>query len=45
MVGGPEEKFAAAKSVLDNMGKNVVYCGAVGTGQVCEKSESESLCC
>lgn len=34
MVGGPEAEFEAAKEILSNMGKNVVYCGAVGTGQV-----------
>lgn len=33
MCGGPEDKFAEAKAILDNMGKNVVYTGAVGTGQ------------
>lgn len=34
MVGGVEEEFAAAKELLSCMGSNVVYCGAVGTGQV-----------
>jgi len=33
MVGG--EKFDEAKKVLDNMGKNIIHCGPVGTGQVC----------
>ena len=33
MVGGT--KFDEAKKVLENMGKNVVHCGPVGTGQVC----------
>jgi len=33
MVGGPEESFPSTKAILDHMGKNVVYCGAVGTGQ------------
>lgn len=33
MVGGPEEAFTKAKAVLDKMGKNVVHCGPVGTGQ------------
>ncbi|GFO24168.1 3-hydroxyisobutyrate dehydrogenase [Plakobranchus ocellatus] len=33
MVGGPEGSFAEAKAILDNMGKNIVHCGAVGTGQ------------
>ena len=34
MVGGKEDKFPEAKELLDNMGKNVVHCGKVGTGQV-----------
>ncbi|KAL5010155.1 hypothetical protein ScPMuIL_012460 [Solemya velum] len=33
MVGGPEAEFETAKEILSNMGKNVVHCGAVGTGQ------------
>ncbi|XP_038595741.1 3-hydroxyisobutyrate dehydrogenase, mitochondrial isoform X1 [Tachyglossus aculeatus] len=33
MVGGAEQEFAAAKELLGCMGSNVVYCGAVGTGQ------------
>lgn len=33
MVGGVEEEFAAAQELLGCMGSNVVYCGAVGTGQ------------
>jgi 3-hydroxyisobutyrate dehydrogenase len=33
MVGGPDATFAAAKSVLELMGKNIVHCGAAGTGQ------------
>ena len=34
MVGGEESRFEQCKSILDNMGKNVVYCGGVGTGEV-----------
>ena len=34
MVGGSEENFAIAENILINIGKNVVHCGAVGTGQV-----------
>ena len=34
MVGGPDPKFPDAQEILQNMGKNVVHCGAVGTGQV-----------
>ncbi|XP_076456291.1 3-hydroxyisobutyrate dehydrogenase, mitochondrial-like isoform X2 [Babylonia areolata] len=33
MVGAPDQVFEQVKSVLDKMGKNVVHCGAVGTGQ------------
>ena len=34
MVGGPEEAYKKANEYLSVMGKNVVHCGAVGTGQV-----------
>ncbi|KAA0201497.1 hypothetical protein HAZT_HAZT000914 [Hyalella azteca] len=33
MVGGPEKEFTAAKELLSCMGKNIVHCGDVGTGQ------------
>lgn len=33
MVGGPEDKFPEAKEILSLMGKNVVHCGDVSTGQ------------
>ncbi|KAK6182914.1 hypothetical protein SNE40_010491 [Patella caerulea] len=33
MVGGPETHFNQANELLSLMGKNVVHCGAVGTGQ------------
>lgn len=33
MVGGPEAEFEATKSLLSCMGKNIVHCGSVGTGQ------------
>ena len=33
MVGGPAEHFPAAQSLLQAMGKNIVHCGDVGTGQ------------
>eukprot|EP00914_Ancora_sagittata_P000098 GHVO01000503.1.p1 GENE.GHVO01000503.1~~GHVO01000503.1.p1 ORF type:complete len:219 (+),score=26.27 GHVO01000503.1:97-657(+) len=33
MVGGPQSEFEKAKEVLSKMGKNVVHCGDVGTGQ------------
>ncbi len=34
MVGGDVKAFAVAKPILEKMGKNVVHCGAEGTGQV-----------
>jgi 3-hydroxyisobutyrate dehydrogenase len=33
MCGGEEKAFAAAKPVLENMGKKIVHCGAAGAGQ------------
>ncbi|KAL8572123.1 hypothetical protein ACOMHN_052920 [Nucella lapillus] len=33
MVGAPEQVFEQVKELLDKMGKNVVHCGPVGTGQ------------
>ncbi|XP_028746017.1 3-hydroxyisobutyrate dehydrogenase, mitochondrial-like [Peromyscus leucopus] len=33
MVGGVEDEFAAAKELLECMGSDVMYCGAVGTGK------------
>ncbi len=33
MCGGDEAAFAAAKPVLENMGKRVVHCGGAGAGQ------------
>ncbi|MGE4315350.1 3-hydroxyisobutyrate dehydrogenase [Acinetobacter sp.] len=34
MVGADDDTFEAVKPVLSCMGKNLVHCGAVGTGQV-----------
>ena len=34
MVGAQKEHFDEANAILKNMGKNIVHCGAVGTGQV-----------
>lgn len=34
MVGGDAATFEAVKPVLGAMGKNLVHCGAIGTGQV-----------
>jgi len=33
MVGGPEQAFARAKSILDVMGKTIVHAGGAGNGQ------------
>ena len=33
MCGGAENAFAAAKLVLENMGKKIVHCGTAGAGQ------------
>ncbi|XP_077996575.1 3-hydroxyisobutyrate dehydrogenase, mitochondrial-like [Glandiceps talaboti] len=33
MVGGKEEEFPAVQEILQCMGKNVVHCGPVGTGE------------
>jgi len=33
MCGGDEKSFAAAKPVLENMGKKIVHCGGAGAGQ------------
>ena len=33
MVGGPEAAFAAAKPILDQMGKAVIHAGSAGMGQ------------
>ncbi|KPW88702.1 MULTISPECIES: 3-hydroxyisobutyrate dehydrogenase [Pseudomonas syringae group] len=34
MVGGSAEYFAVLKPVLEQMGRNIVHCGDVGTGQI-----------
>jgi 3-hydroxyisobutyrate dehydrogenase len=33
MCGGADKAFAAAKPVLENMGKKIVHCGGAGAGQ------------
>ena len=33
MCGGDDKAFAAAKPVLENMGKKIVHCGGAGAGQ------------
>ncbi|MCU1731660.1 MULTISPECIES: 3-hydroxyisobutyrate dehydrogenase [unclassified Pseudomonas] len=34
MVGGSDELFATLQPVLAQMGRNIVHCGGVGTGQI-----------
>jgi len=34
MVGGSLQDFEKAKPILQGMGKNIVHCGAIGSGQV-----------
>ena len=34
MVGGSEEDYTRAQAILSAMGKNIVYCGGAGNGQV-----------
>lgn len=43
MVGGPEEEFEKAKAVLQSMGKNIVYCGGHGNGQVAKVANNMLL--
>lgn len=33
MCGGKEEAFKKIKHLLEHMGKNIVYCGKIGSGQ------------
>ena len=35
IVGGSADGFERAKPLLEKMGKNVIHCGAIGSGQVC----------
>ncbi|KAG3272929.1 HIBADH-like, partial [Ictidomys tridecemlineatus] len=43
MVGGVEEEFAAAQELLGCMGSNVLFCGAVGTGQAAKICDNMQL--
>ena len=36
MVGGDEALYQRVKPVLDTIGDNVVYCGAIGAGSICK---------
>src|SRR5919106_2902577 len=36
MVGGDEAVYQQVKPVLDAIGDNVVYCGAIGAGSICK---------
>lgn len=43
MVGGSEADFDVAQSILAAMGKNIVYCGASGNGQVAKVANNMLL--
>ncbi|NLP31668.1 MAG: 3-hydroxyisobutyrate dehydrogenase [Oligella ureolytica] len=43
MVGGTEEGFEKAKPILQAMGKNIVYCGGHGNGQVAKVANNMLL--
>lgn len=43
MVGGSESDFDTAKSLLSQMGKNIVYCGGAGNGQVAKVANNMLL--
>ncbi len=36
MVGGKQDAFTRIKPMFDNMGKNIIYVGSSGAGQVCK---------
>jgi 3-hydroxyisobutyrate dehydrogenase len=40
MVGGEDQEFAFACTVLENMGKNIVHCGGAGNGQVAKMANN-----
>ena len=43
MVGGEEALFNQMKSLLQSMGKNIVYCGGAGNGQVAKVANNMLL--
>lgn len=43
MVGGEDSEFAFARPVLENMGRNIVHCGAAGNGQVAKMANNMLL--
>src|SRR5258708_24685765 len=43
MCGGDDKAFAAAKPVLESMGKKIVHCGGVGAGQAAKICNSQIL--
>lgn len=43
MVGGEDGEFAFARPVLENMGRNIVHCGAAGNGQVAKMANNMLL--
>ncbi len=43
MVGGEQSAFDKAKPILEQMGKNIVYCGGSGNGQVAKVANNMLL--
>jgi len=43
MVGASDELFATLQPVLAQMGRNIVHCGAVGTGQIAKSCNNRLL--
>ena len=43
MVGGEQASFDKARPVLEQMGKNIVYCGGAGNGQVAKVANNMLL--
>lgn len=43
MVGGEAQEFAFARPVLENMGRNVIHCGAAGNGQAAKMANNMLL--
>src|SRR6201747_1732511 len=43
MCGGDDKAFAAAKAVLESMGKKIVHCGGAGAGRAAKSCNNMSL--
>ena len=44
MVGGFEKDFPKTQNVLSGMGRNIVYCGAIGSGQAAKICNNTVFC-